>query len=414
MKRRFSLRWLVWARLVGALSLIWVFAGPAAGADEWENPVFEDADAAVRAALVALQESRPEEGSAHDLFTRFTVSSEDRPGDPRFSNVRRRVVESFLVTLPAYLENDAKARKTLEDFLAEVEDEKDWIASTVERFGYPVLPGLTYLKLVENVEELQRDGRPASERQEQIQGITIYCRYVVIPLSYITPHRLEQLRSSALDPTVDVDATLREWERDSFRAMLSTFRHELVHVFTNSSLGPPRYRNRERYPTWFHEGSAAFLAADPHAGLSDAYKRYQNLFFYLVEAHGVEPLRDFYERILEGATVRESLQSTYGIESAKDLREREARWRLRQEAVGAVLAIALLAVVVLSLTARLIPVFGSLQLWLAATLGYHTFSGFCERTQALNGPEAVLGQQIALAILAVYLAFRGIRSIRRS
>ncbi len=394
--------------------LVGPFASPAVGANDWENPVFEEADAAVRAALTSLEASRPEEVSAHELFTLFTVSSKDRPRDPRFSNVHRRVVESFLVTLPAYLENDSKARRTLESFLAEVEDEKARIESTVERFGYPSLPGLTYLKLVENVEELQRDGRPSSGRREQIQGVTYYCRYVVIPLSYITPQRLEQLRGSVLDPNVDVNATLREWERDSFRVMLSTFRHELVHVFTNSSLGPPRYRDRQQYPTWFLEGSAAFLAADPHAGLSEDYKGYQNLFFYLVESHGVEPLRAFFEHILSGATVGESLETTYGIEGASDLRQKEASWRNRQEAVGAVLAITLLLVVVLSLTAHVIPVFGSLQLWLAVTLAYSAFSGFCEKTQALNGANAVRVQQVILVAVAAYLAFRGIRSVRRS
>ncbi|MEM7354254.1 MAG: hypothetical protein AAF657_25845, partial [Acidobacteriota bacterium] len=400
--------------LVGLQCLVGLFASPAVGADDWENPVFEEADAAVRVALRALEEPVSGEAGALELFKLFTLSSKDRPNDPRFSNVRRRVVDSFLVTLPDYLESESKAKRTLESFLAEVEDEKARIGSTVERFGYPPLPGLTYLKLVENVEALQRDGRPASGRREQIQGVTYYCRYVVIPLSYITPQRLEELRGSALDPHVDVNATLRAWERDSFRVMLSTFRHELIHVFTNSSLGPPRYRDRQLYPTWFLEGSAAFLAADPHAGLSEDYKDYQNLFFYLVESKGVEALRAFFEHILSGATVSEGLEKTYGIEGASSLRQKEASWRSRKQAVGSVLAIALLLVVVLSLTSHRIPVFGSLQLWLAVTLAYSAFSGFCEKTQALNGANAVRTQQVILVAVAAYLTYRGIRSVRRN
>ncbi len=403
MKRRLAL--LVFSGLL---------ASPAVGETDWENPAFEEVDAAVRTALATLEESSPEEYSPRLMFTLFTVSSADRPGDSRFVNVRRREVESFLVTLPSYLEDDAKARRTLKSFLAEVEDEKVRIGKTLERFGYPSLRGLTYLKLVDNVEQLQDGPLPASGRQAQVQGVTYYCRYVVIPLSYITAQSLEQLRGSSLNSNLDVAATLREWERDSFRVMLSTFRHELVHVFTNSSLGPPRYRDRERYPTWFLEGSATFLAADLHSGLSEQYKGFQNLFFYLVEAHGVKPLRAFFERIISGAPVSESLETTYGIASSSDLRRRQERWQGRQDMVDTVLAIALLLVVVLTLAVRLLPVFGSLQLWLAATLGYNAFSGFCEQTQALNGATAVIVQQVILVAIAVYLAVRGVRSVRRS
>ena len=401
-------------RSLTSLFLLWLLASPAAGANEWENPVFEEADAAVRAALAVLEESKSGEYSPREMFTLFTVAAADQTGDARFSNVRRREVGSFLVTMPAYLEDNSKARRTLESFLDEVEDEKIRIGKTVARFGYPSLPGLTYLKLVENVEELQDGNQPASGRSEQVQGLTYYCRYVVIPLSYITPQSLEQLRGSALDPNLDVGATLRRWERDSFRVMVSTFRHELIHVFTNSSLGPPRYRDRERHPTWFLEGSAAFLAGDPHAGLSERYKGYQNLFFYLVESHGVTALHDFFARILEGASVRESLATTYGIQDSRDLRQRQERWQSRQQAVSTVLAIALLLVVVLTLAARWLPVFGSLQLWLAATLTNGAFSGFCENTQALNGAAAVRVQQAILVAIALFLAVRGVRSIRRS
>ncbi len=398
-----------------------LLAVPAALGSEWENPVFEEADAAVRAALAALPEVTPGEYSPREMFTLFTVSSAERPDDPRFRDVRRRAVGSFLVTFPAYLEGGQRdvlpkggerstVRRAFEDFLAEVEDEKRRLGKRLARFDFPPLPGLTYLKLVENVDQLQ--GQATAERSVQIQGVTYFCRYVMIPLSYISARSLKELREDALG--VDVNATLREWQRDSFRVMLSTMRHEMVHVWTNSSLGPPIYGDRQRYPNWFLEGSASFLAADPHEGLSEQYQRYQNIFFYLVERHGVDALRVFYERALAGATARESLAGVYGIPNSQELRARAERWHDIKGLVRTVLVLALLILVLAAFASRRLPIFGSLQVWLAVVLAYSTFSGFCQTTQALNGATAVVAQQALLGAGAAILAVRGLRSVRRS
>ncbi len=67
-----------------------------------------------------------------------------------------------------------------------------------------------------------------------------------------------------------------------------------------------------------------------------------------------------------------------------------------------------------SFVSRRLPVFGSLQVWLAVTLAYSTFSGFCATTQALNGSTAVVGQQVVFGAGAAFLAVRGLRSMRRS
>lgn len=386
-----------------------LLAAPAALGTEWENPVFQQADAAVRAALEALPEVTPGEYSPREMFTLFTLSSAERPDDPPFRDIHRRAVGGFLVTFPAYLEG-AVARRTLEDFLAELEGEKRRLGRRLERFEFPPLAGLTYLKLVENVDQLQE--RPAAERSVQIQGVTYFCRYVVIPLSYITARSLEELHQDALG--VNVDSTLREWQRDSFRVMLNTFRHEMVHVWTNSSLGPPIYSDRQRYPQWFLEGSASFLAADPHTGLSEQYQRFQNIFFYLVERHGVDALRNFFKRSLAGATALESLEGVYGIPGSQELRARAERWHGIKGLVRTVLVLALLILILAAFVSRRLPVFGSLQVWLAVVLTYSTFSGFCQATQALNGANAVVFQQVILGAGAAFLAVRGLRSVHRS
>ncbi len=385
--------------------LLWPAAVFAA---DWENPVFQDPDDAVRAALEELAALTPGEYSSREMFTLFTVSSTERPDDPRFRDVRRRAVGSFLVTFPAYLEG-ARARRTLEEFLAEVEDEKIGLGKRLERFDFPPLSGLTYLKLVENVDQLQE--RLAAERSEQIQGLTYFCRYVMIPLSYVTARSLEELDSSF---GTGGEATLREWQRESFRVMLSTFRHEMVHVWTNSSLGPPIYGDRQRYPQWFLEGSASFLAADPHTSLSERYQRYQKLFFYLVERHGVDALRSFFEHALAGATAQESLKQVYGIPGSQELRARAERWHGVKDLVRTVLVLALLIVVLWAFASRRLPIFGCLQTWLAVTLAYSTFSGFCESTQALNGATAVAVQQAVFGAGAAFLGIRGVRSLRSS
>ncbi len=394
-----------------ALVLVsWLMASTlAAQGDDWENPIFEDPDRAVRAALTALR--IPGDDRPREFFTRFTISAAERPNDRRFAEVSRRTVGSFLVTYPSFLEDDA-ARRTLEPFLAEVEDEKRRLGRALENFAYPPLRGLTYLKLVENVDELQQGSE--IESSSQISGVTYYCRYVIIPLSYITAKGLQELKSSSLNPGVDIDSTLRAWQRDSFRVMLSTFRHEMIHVWTNSSLGPPHYRDRDRYPRWFTEGSATFLAADPHEGLSERYQDYQKLFFYLVERHGVDALSTFFERILSGDSAQESLQATYGIASRLELRQRQQRWHGIKDGISSVLAIALLVVVLAAFASRRLPIVGSIQLWLAILLAYSTFSGFCAYAQAHNGATAVLVQQAIFGVCALFFGFRGMRSVGRT
>ena len=390
--------------------LSWLMAAPlTAEGNDWENPIFENPEKAVRAALTVL--ATPGDDHPREMFPRFTVSATERPNDRRFAEVSRRTVGSFLVTYPSFLEDDA-ARRTLEPFLAEVEDEKRRLGRALENFAYPPLSGLTYLKLVENVDELQDVSE--AESSSQINGVTYYCRFVIIPLSYITAKGLQELQSSSLNPGVDIDSTLRAWQRDSFRVMLSTFRHEMVHVWTNSSLGPPHYRDRDRYPRWFIEGSATFLAADPHEGLSERYQDYQKLFFYLVERHGVDALSGFFERVLGGASVQESLEETYGIASRLELRQRQQRWHGVKDMVSSVLAIALLVIVLAAFASKRLPIVGSVQLWLAILLAYSTFSGFCAYAQAHNGATAVLVQQTVFGVCAVFFGFRGLRSVNRT
>ena len=65
----------------------------------------------------------------------------------------------------------------------------------------------------------------------RVGGVTYYCRYVVLPLSYVSRAALDELRRSAVrNPSLDVSTTVRRWQNESFASLVNTFRHELVHV----------------------------------------------------------------------------------------------------------------------------------------------------------------------------------------
>lgn len=160
----------------------------------------------------------------------------------------------------------------------------------------------------------------------RVGGVTYYCRYVVLPLSYVSRQGLDELRrSGALHPPTDIEGIIRRWQNESFASLVSTFQHELVHVHTNTAIGVPDYSNRSDFPIWFHEGTATYLGADPHSGLSKGYREFQDLFFYLAQRHRVSKLRDFYSGVLGGTDVGTALREVYGLAGSDQLFRHSSR-----------------------------------------------------------------------------------------
>jgi hypothetical protein len=402
-------RWLLAAALLVCVAHAAVAAEP-----EWENPVFGTADEAVAAALANLHRLSSESSPALKLFVDLTLAHGDLSAGHRSSTITRTVVDDILITHPASFADDDVQRRTIARFLGRVPGERATVERRLDRFGYPELPGLAYCRLVESVDAFAELGRSSTDRMSQVGGVTYYCRYMVLPLSYVGQTAVAELRrSAARNPSLDVDATVGRWQRESFASLINTFRHELVHVHTNSTLGVPGYRDRMAYPTWFHEGTATYLAADPHSGLSATYQQYQDLFLYLVQRHGVGKLADFYSLTLGGSRVGSALAQVYSISDSDELFRRAGRWHRLRELITTGLWIIALAIALAAIRGADRPYIGALQLLVAAGLGLGILTGLVEHVAGLHGHGVVLAGKLVLSAAAVSFAALGLRRIRR-
>ena len=379
----------------------------------WENPVFESLDEAVAAAKLESSRLDDDSPAALRLFVDLTLANGDSHARHSSSNITRTVHEGFLVTHPSSFDRNQVQRRTIERFLGALPRQQAVVEARLARFGYPELPGLVYTRLVDSVDAFAGLSRASSDRMSRVGGVTYYCRYVVLPLSYVGEASLDELRrSAARDPSLDVEGTIRRWQSESFASLVNTFRHELVHVHTNSSLGVPRYSNRRAIPTWFHEGTATYIAADPHAGLSRGYREFQELFFYLVQRHGVRKLQRFYSGILDGKDVISALAEVYSISGSEQLFARSARWHRAKELVKSGLWIAALAIVITAFRGRDRPYIGLLQVLAALALGLAVATGLAEHLYGLRGPGVVLAAKIGFVSVAVVVGSMGIRRVR--
>jgi hypothetical protein len=387
-----------------------------AGASErrWENPVFDtpaEAVAAARTLAPTIDGSSPR---AERFFVDLTLADGDLDASHTATGISRVDLDGLLVTHPTAFSRDEAQRRTIDRFFAAVPDQRRVIEQRLARFGYPELEGLVFLRLVENVDAFADLNRASSDRMSRVGGVTYYCRYVVLPLSYVSRAALDELRRSAVrNPSLDVSTTVRRWQNESFASLVNTFRHELVHVYTNSTLGVPRYTDRNAYPTWFHEGNATYLAADPHAGLSAAYRTYQNLFFYLVQRHGVGRLQRFYAEVLGGRAVQPVLADIYGLSGSDELFSRSARWHRLKDVVKTGFWIAALVLVGAAFRGPDLPYIGMLQLLTAIALALAVLGGLAEHLYGLHGPSVVTAVKIGLVTVIVAVAALGVRRVVR-
>lgn len=386
----------------------------AAAADEWENPVFATEAEAVDAARQQLGRIGRESPPALRLFVDLTIGEVSDGARPGGSGIAREVVEGLLVTYPGSFAEDRTRRAVIDRFRGEIGRQLPVLERRLARFGYPSVEGLVYLRLVASVDAFADLDRASSDRMSRVGGVTYYCRYVVLPLSYVGEHGIRELRrEAARNPSLDVEGTIRRWELESFANLVSTFRHEMVHVRTNTALGVPAYRSRSAYPTWFHEGSATYLAADPHAGLSARYQEYQEAFFYLARRFGIRKLQSFFVAVVGGQDVGSSLRQVYGITDSKQLFERSGRWHRTADAVTTAFWIAALVIVAAAFRGVRWPLVGTLQLLVALGLALAVAGGLADHLYGLRGPTPVLAAELAAAAVAVLFGFAGLRRVTR-
>jgi hypothetical protein len=399
----------VTARIFFAVVLGAACVGGVSAADrEWENPVFETVEEAVVAARNNIPGLVNDSPAALRLFVDLTLAERDVDGHHSSSAIKREVVERFLVTHPKAFANNEPQRRTIERFLQEMPRQRAILEKRLVQFGYPETPGLMYCRLVNSVDAFVGLNQASSDRMSQVGGVTYYCRYVVLPLSYVGEQNVRELRrSAAFNPSINVDDTIRRWQRESYANLVNTFRHELVHVRTNSTLGVPTYSDRSAYPTWFHEGTATYLAADPHSGLSKGYQEFQELFFYLAQRHGMRKLQRFYADIFGGSDVKSALADVYTISGTEQLFARSGRWHRAKEVVKTGLWIVALAIVIAAFRGADLPHIGGLQLLIGLALGLAVSTGLAEHLYGLRGPDVVLAAKLGFGLIALVVGMMG-------
>ena len=402
-------------RAVLAAVLIIASAGAMTADDRvWENPVFESWQQAVAAASNAASDLNADSPRAQQFFVDMTLVPGDAGHNPAKRATVREISGNLLITHPAAFVDNPVQRSTVDRFVRAVPRQQEVLRGRLARFGYPELRGMVYLRLVESVDAFAGLNAASSDKMSQVGGVTYYCRYVVLPLSYVGEAAIREVRrSAAMNPGINAETTIRQWQAESYANLINTFRHELVHVHTNSALDVPRYSNRSLVPTWFHEGTATYLAADPHSGLSERYKEYQDLFFYLVQRYGVARLQEFYAGVLGGDSVATVLGRVYGISDSERLFVRSARWHGLKDRVKTALWIAALVVVGLAVRGSDRPAIGYLLVLAAAAIGLAVATGLAEHIYGLRGPTVVWIAKIGFVALAAFLAALGARRVHR-
>ncbi|HSL18154.1 MAG TPA: hypothetical protein VLB51_09655 [Methylomirabilota bacterium] len=396
------------------MAAIAVASGAVADDRRWENPIFATVGEAVAAARIETGRLDADSPPALGLFVDMTLAEGDVAVAHPSTAMARTVVEPFLVTHPRVFLDDEAQRRTVERFLAEVPRQRALVAARLERFGYPELPGLVFLRLVDSVDAFAHMNRTSSDRMSRVGGVTYYCRYVVLPLSYVGSEALAELRrSAARNPNLDVAGTVRRWQSESFASLVNTFRHELVHVHTNSALGVPAYSNRSVVPTWFHEGTATYLAGDPHAGLSSSYQEFQEAFFYLAQRYGIGDLGRFYAAVLGGREVATALAEVYGLAGSDELFAASARWHRTKDVAKTVLWAVGLVIVVAAFRGGDRPYIGALQLLAGVALALAVATGLAEHLYGLRGAGFVLAAKAGFGAAALVLVALGVRRILR-
>lgn len=392
-------------RVLFVLVIVLVVAALPAEDRRWENPVFESVDLAEAAARQERRRLGPESPLANRLFVSAMLPAAD---ETRFE------MESFVITHPSAMHDNPTQRTTVERFTGQLPRQSRTIERRLGRFGFPDLSGLVFCRLVGSVDAFSNLNRASSDRMSRVGGVTYFCRYIVLPLSYVGEEDLRRLEQEAtLNPAMDVDATRRRWQRESYASLVNTFRHELVHVHTNSAIGLPSYTNRSLFPVWFHEGTATYLAGDPHSGLSARYQTYQNAFFYLVQRFGVTSMRRFFESVFGGADVATSLDEVFEIESSGELFLRAGRWHAWKRRAVALFWVVGFTIVAAAFRGYNVPVIGALMLVAAASIIVSVLTGLAQHLVGLSGPGAVLAVQLGLISIALALAVRGALRIRR-
>lgn len=398
------------AGLSAFVLVVAVAIGTAAEDRRWENPVYESPEEAIAAAKDLVSGLGTESPRAERFFVDLTLAEGDLGGRHPSSSMTRTVVDDLLITHPEGFMGNPVQKRTIERFTDAVPRQRELLSTRLARFGYPELEGMTYLRLVESVDAFAGVGPAASDRMSQVGGVTYYCRYVILPLSYVGQAAVNELQRQ---PGVDVAGTIRRWQNESYANLVNTFRHEMVHVHTNSTLDVPDYSNRTAYPTWFHEGTATYLAADPHAGLSEHYKEYQDLFFFLVQRYGVTDLQALYGRVLGGSPVASALEEVYAIEGRSELFRRSARWHRSKDQAKTVLWIVAMVVVIAAFRGADRPTIGYLLILAGVVVGLATATGLAEHLYGLRGSGVVGAAKVGFIVAAAALTLLGVGRVRR-
>lgn len=411
------------AALLGAL-LGALLAGPAAPVAEgaappggWKNPVYRTAAESVAAAVAAAGDSQGLPDPDRDLFVRFNLADGDRPGTVPMGVVRR-VQDDVIVTWGRRLERHPVAAPALRQVLDRLERERRRVARRADRLGIPAFRGLLYCRLLadlDDVADIMKGPQDADDPGARLAGFTTNCRYVIVPVSTVSPGDLARLEARAvLDARIDVPATLASWREESLRRVTGTLRHEIAHVHVNSALGAELYADRTHAPLWFHEGVATWLSGETEATLSRDYRHYLGVFVYLAERHGLRRLTRFVERVVrDHQPATAAIRAEYGARSYDDLSRAADRWHSWRYNIAVAFTLAFLVLLIQAFRGCRIPFLALASVLAGLFCLYHVAAGTVAGARGVDGVLAVRFLEAALSVAGLWLLVGGVLRLRR-
>ncbi len=195
-------------RLLLTVVLLGVVGGIRADDRRWENPVYESWQEAVAAATKAASGLNGDSPRAQQFFVDLTLVSGDRGRHESKRAMAREIVGNLLITHPMDFIDNSVQMTTVNRFIQAAPRQQEVLRARLIRFGYPDLPGMVYLRLVESVDAFSGLNSTSSDKMSQVGGVTYYCRYVVLPLSYVGETAIREIRrSAAMNPGINAETT---------------------------------------------------------------------------------------------------------------------------------------------------------------------------------------------------------------
>ncbi|MBN1234395.1 MAG: hypothetical protein JXA60_13660 [Candidatus Coatesbacteria bacterium] len=233
--------------------------------------------------------------------------------------------------------------------------------------------------------------------EKDVSGVTLYCRYIVLPYSHLTPGQV--MKNISKSTIINQAPLLLEMKNFDYSIFEETFSHELVHVFINSYLN----NKVNNLPLWWHESVAIHYSTGSKRFLTREYKMYKEIFNFLEERYGKKELENYIKLSLLNVDAEFPLKTQFNIDDYSSLTMLTEKWFLTKKLI--ILAIMIMYLLFISSLAGFINPKCGMILLIAAiveTALYLLFMGF---VSSFYTQKEILLARIIIILLSLALIY---------